>query len=78
MASHAAVAMSSARLGEQLHASIASRQAIGEALGIVMERHKVSEGQAFDVLRTSSQHRNVKLREVAEQVITTGEIPGAR
>lgn len=78
VASHAAVAMSSARLGAQLHASIATRQLIGQALGIVMERFKVSEDQAFEVLKRSSQHRNVKLREIAEQITTTGEIPGAR
>ncbi|MCA1190984.1 MULTISPECIES: GAF and ANTAR domain-containing protein [unclassified Saccharopolyspora] len=78
MASHAAVAFSSARVDSQLHAAVATRQLIGEAIGIVMERYKISEDQAFDVLRTSSQHGNVKLRDVAEQVTTTGEIPGAR
>lgn len=30
------------------------------------------------MLRTSSQHGNVKLRDVAEQITATGEIPGAR
>ncbi|GAB3297998.1 ANTAR domain-containing protein [Parasphingorhabdus pacifica] len=78
VASHAAVAFSSARLRAQLHSAIATRQAIGEALGIVMERYKVSEDQAFAVLKTSSQHRNIKLRELAEEITTTGEIPGAR
>lgn len=78
LASHAAVAFSSARLDAQLHSAIATRQHIGEALGIVMERYKISEDQAFEVLKRSSQHRNVKLREIAEQITNTGEIPGAR
>ncbi|MGW0893871.1 GAF and ANTAR domain-containing protein [Saccharopolyspora sp. NPDC002578] len=78
VASHAAVAMSSARLGAQLHSSITTRQVIGEALGIVMERYKVGEDQAFEVLKTGSQHRNVKLREIAEQITRTGEVPGER
>ncbi|MEU6132861.1 GAF and ANTAR domain-containing protein [Saccharopolyspora sp. NPDC047091] len=78
MASHAAVAFSSARVDAQLHSAVATRQLIGEALGIVMERYKISADQAFDVLRTSSQHTNVKLRDVAERIATTGEIPGSR
>ncbi|GAB3686816.1 GAF and ANTAR domain-containing protein [Saccharopolyspora tripterygii] len=78
LASHAAVALSSARTGAQLHSAIASRQLIGEALGIVMERRKITEDEAFAVLRTISQHRNVKLRAIAEHINTTGEIPEAR
>lgn len=77
LASHAAVAFSSARLDAQLQSAVASRQSIGEALGLIMERFKISEDRAFDVLETSSQHRNVKLRNIAEQVNETGEIPGA-
>lgn len=78
LASHAAVAFSSARLGAQLHSAVASRQHIGEALGVVMERYKITEDQAFDVIKTSSQHRNVKLRDIAEHINTTGEVPGPR
>lgn len=75
LASHAAVAFSSARHTAQLKTAIATRQSIGEALGIVMERYKISEDQAFDMLKTSSQHRQVKLRDIAEQVTVTGEVP---
>lgn len=78
VASHAAVAFSSARLNDQWQTAIATRQDIGEALGIVMERYKLTEDQAFAVLKRSSQDRNVKLREIAHQITTTGEIPGAR
>lgn len=78
LASHAAVAFSSARHSAQLQSAIATRQSIGEALGIIMERYKISEDQAFDMLKTSSQHRQLKLRDIAEQVTVTGEIPEER
>lgn len=48
---------------------------IGEALGIVMERYKTTEDQAFEILKKSSQHRNVKLRDLAPQATETGETP---
>ncbi|MCX2968402.1 MULTISPECIES: GAF and ANTAR domain-containing protein [Streptomyces] len=78
LASHAAVAFSSARSHAQLETALETRAEIGEAIGIVMERYKVSEEQAFGVLRRSSQHNNIKLRDVARTVVRTGQLPGAR
>ena len=75
LASHAAVAFASARSDAQLQQAIVSRQEIGEALGIVMERQKVSEQEAFDLLRRQSQDRNVKLRDLARRLTETGELP---
>jgi len=40
-----------------------------------MERERVSSGQAFDVLRRASQHLNRKLRDVAQDLVDTGERP---
>ncbi|RCW43683.1 GAF domain-containing protein [Halopolyspora algeriensis] len=74
-ASHAAVAFAAARNDAQLHEAIATRQGIGEAMGIIMNRHKTSEEQAFEVLKKSSQEHHVKLRDIARQVTETGEIP---
>ncbi|BFO17757.1 GAF and ANTAR domain-containing protein [Streptomyces sp. KM77-8] len=74
LASHAAVAFSSARTDEQLQEAIATRHLIGEAMGILMGRHHVTEDQAFDLLRTQSQRSNVKLREVARRVRDTGTL----
>ncbi|MCX5372819.1 GAF and ANTAR domain-containing protein [Streptomyces sp. NBC_00103] len=68
LASHAAVALSSARTHAQMEQAIATRHAIGEAMGILMGRHHITEEQAFDVLRRYSQENNVKLREVARLV----------
>lgn len=56
-------------------AALGTRELIGEALGILMERERVSANQAFDILRRASQHLNVKLREVARTLVDTGENP---
>ncbi len=74
-ASHAAVAFASARNDAELHEAIQTRQGIGEAMGIIMAQHKVTDGQAFDMLKRSSQGLNVKLRDVASKVVETGEVP---
>ncbi|QGK69318.1 ANTAR domain-containing protein [Allosaccharopolyspora coralli] len=76
-ASHAAVAFAAARNDAQLHEAIATRQGIGQAMGIIMHRYKVSEDEAFAVLKRVSQARNVKLRDIAHEVVETGEVPGA-
>jgi AmiR/NasT family two-component response regulator len=48
---------------------------IGQAQGILIERERITGDQAFDVLRRASQHMNIKLREVAETLVETGESP---
>ena len=53
---------------EQLREALASRDVIGQAKGILMEREGVSADQAFDILRRASQRSNVKLRELSEQL----------
>jgi len=68
LASHAAVAVADARTIDQLEDAMKSRHAIGEAMGILMERHGLSEDDAFSVLRRISQHHNIKLRDVAQRV----------
>ncbi|MEV7503769.1 GAF and ANTAR domain-containing protein [Streptomyces sp. NPDC093018] len=72
LASHAAVAFSSARTHAQLEQAVATRHIIGEAMGILMGSHELTEGQAFDVLRRYSQDKNVKLREVARMICERG------
>lgn len=64
-----------AERADQLRAAIESHGVIGQAVGILVERHKVRPGEAFDLLRTSSQNRNIKLRELAARVIESGEEP---
>ncbi|MFB8249604.1 GAF and ANTAR domain-containing protein [Streptomyces sp. NPDC001046] len=74
LASHAAVAFSSARSHAQMEQAMATRHTIGEAMGIIMGSHHLTEKQAFDVLRRYSQENNLKLREVARRVCEQGAL----
>ncbi|MFQ3562277.1 GAF and ANTAR domain-containing protein [Streptomyces gramineus] len=74
LASHGAVAFSSARTQAQLEQAVATRHVIGEAMGILMGGHHLTEEEAFGVLRRYSQENNVKLREVARRVCEEGPL----
>lgn len=63
---------------EHLQRALISNRRIGMAMGILMERHRFTEEQAFEQLRDLSQRRNVKLRDVAEQIIYTGDVEQRR
>ncbi len=58
-----------------LEAALVSRNLIGQAQGILMERERITADQAFDILRRASQHLNIKLRDVAQRLVDTGEGP---
>jgi hypothetical protein len=82
LATMAGMAITSARAQEDeerraanLHAALATRELIGQAQGILMEREHIDGPAAFDVLRRASQHLNVKLRDVAQSLIDTGVRP---
>jgi AmiR/NasT family two-component response regulator len=74
-AAQAAVALRSAQTEQHLRAAMATRNLIGQAQGILMERFKLTAEQAFAVLSRISQQSNVKLRDVAQRLIDTGETP---
>jgi GAF domain-containing protein len=63
---------------EGLRTALTSRDVIGQAKGILMERQKVTADEAFDILRASSQRLNIKLRDLAEGLAATGELPGSK
>ena len=58
-----------------MRAAMASRAVIEQAKGILMERHKLTEDQAFTELTRASQNTNIKLREVADELVRTGALP---
>lgn len=64
-----------ARRETQLREAIESHRIIGQATGIMMERHRLTSGAAFELLRVASQNRNLRLRSIAERLIATGEEP---
>lgn len=75
LAAHAAVALSGAEHESNLRKSIDSRDLIGQAKGILMERHKLTAEQAFHVLARASQDLNRKLFDIALEVTDTGAVP---
>ncbi len=75
---HASVAFAMARKEQGLRQAIDARHLIGQAQGILMERFGLSDNQAFSVLRRYSQDNNVKLRAVAEHIISTRQLPGQK
>jgi len=70
-ATHAALAFGWARTEQQLNEALSSRKTIGQAIGIVMERYRIDEEKAFAFLLRVSSHGNIKLREVARELIQT-------
>ena len=74
VAAHAAVAFADSREIQQLNDALANRDLIGQAKGILMERHKISAHQAFTLLITVSANTNIKLIRIAEHLATSGEL----
>jgi hypothetical protein len=77
-ASHAAVAFAGVRKQQQLSRALDTRDVIGMAKGILMQRYSISSDRAFRVLVRSSQESQRKLREVAEELVVKGTISGQR
>lgn len=75
LAAHVGVALATSQHAEHLEMAISNRTVIGRAEGILMERFDIRPDQAFAVLRRVSQHRNVKLNCVAEDLVRTRETP---
>lgn len=76
-AARAAIVAAYADTVTNLHSAIESRQVIGQAVGILMERHRLSAEQAFEAIVTTSQRSHIKLRELALRISETGEDPSA-
>ncbi len=77
LATHASMAMTSARLHEQvqhLERALQSNRGIGVAIGVLMTNYKITQSEAFDLLRMASQHSHRKLVDVAYGVSETGTL----
>jgi len=72
-AAHSSVAWNSARRDEQFKNALASRDMIGQAKGMIMERYGVDAVQAFELLRKLSQDSNVPLIKVATDLVADGQ-----
>ena len=74
-ASHAAVALKAAITETGLEQAIRSRDAIGQAKGILMERHHIGADDALQMLRRTSHDRKIAISTLAEQVTESGALP---
>jgi GAF domain-containing protein len=68
-AAHSSVAWNAARRDEQFKRALTSRDVIGQAKGMLMERYGVNAIQAFDLLRKLSQDSNTPLIQIAADLI---------
>ncbi|WIM85867.1 GAF and ANTAR domain-containing protein [Candidatus Mycobacterium wuenschmannii] len=69
LATHAAVAWNIVRRDEQFRSALASRDIIGQAKGMIMERFTIDAIQAFELLKRLSQSSNTPLTEVARKLV---------
>jgi transcriptional regulator with GAF, ATPase, and Fis domain len=77
LAGHAALAIALVAEREQianLQTALQSSRTIGIAMGVLMTRRLITSEQAFDLLRTASQHTHRKLRDIATDVAETGTL----
>ncbi|MET3807986.1 GAF domain-containing protein [Nakamurella sp. UYEF19] len=75
-AAHAAIALAAARTATNLNTALSSRDVIGQAKGILMERFRITPELAFTALVKASADANVKLRTVCEELCETGLLVG--
>ena len=75
LAAQASVAIAASQEIAQLRVGMDGRTVIGQAQGILMERFGIDPTQAFAVLARVSQARNLKVRDVAEQLVVTRALP---
>jgi GAF domain-containing protein len=74
-ASHAAVALAGAQHEEHLRTAMDNRDVIGQAKGILMERHKLTADHAFTVLVEVSSRTNRRVLDIALELTDTGAMP---
>jgi GAF domain-containing protein len=74
-ATHAALALGRIRKETQLVQALGTRTLIGQATGIVMERYDLDAHRAFDYLMRVSQTSNVKIRDLADELVNHHALP---
>ncbi len=62
-------------LTQNLQVALENRDRIGQAKGVLANSLGITMDEAFELLRKTSQHMNVKLRDIADHVATTGQLP---
>nr|WP_090344809.1 GAF and ANTAR domain-containing protein [Mycolicibacterium malmesburyense]CRL76339.1 ANTAR domain-containing protein [Mycolicibacterium malmesburyense] len=75
VAAHAAIGLATARRDDQFRTALASRDIIGQAKGMIMERFGVDAADAFNLLVRLSQEKNTPLHEIAVQLVNRERPP---
>jgi GAF domain-containing protein len=73
-----ALALAEGQRAEQLREALGTRDVIGQAKGILVERHGIATEAAFGVLARVSQAENTKLAEIACRLAETRKLPPRR
>ena len=74
VAAHASVVLAHTRTQQNLWRAIDTRNLIGQAQGILMERYGLTADKAFAILSRYSQARHTRLSVIAEELATTGHL----
>lgn len=78
LATHAAIALLAHDKELQFRSALASRDVIGQAKGMIMERFGVDAVRAFELLKSLSQNSNTRLADVAAEIVERGQDPRFR
>jgi GAF domain-containing protein len=70
-ATHVAVILGHVQEEQHLYEALQSRKTIGQAVGIIMERYRIDEDRAFQFLLRASSTSNIKVRDVATELVTS-------
>jgi AmiR/NasT family two-component response regulator len=62
-------------MADNLRAALESRAVIDQAKGVLVERYKLTPDRAFEMLAQASMHANRKVRDIADDLVRTGELP---
>jgi GAF domain-containing protein len=73
---NAAVYWRTRHMADNLTKALDSRDKIGQAKGILMRDLGISAEDAFELIRKTSQNRNIKVADIAEEIIWSGQLPG--
>jgi GAF domain-containing protein len=65
-------------MAENLQTALESRAVIDQAKGVLIERYKLTPDQAFQLLAQASMNANRKVRDIADELVLTGQFPGAQ
>ena len=78
LATQAAIALIADDVRLQFQSALASRDIIGQAKGMIMERFNVDAVRAFELLTKLSQTSNTRVADIAQEIVSRGQEPKSR